>query len=283
MLHSGGKFFVEGSRGSTGAVPAGEFDVPVFQEKGGGVTPDLIASAAALLVLIVVHALAGSLARIGARPRSGWLSAAGGVAVGFVFLELLPSLAQAQEAVRPQLHGLLGFAERHLWLVAAASLTLFYGLETLAARSRRAQRDRGRGDETHPRVFWLHMASFGLYNVLIGYLLATREVEGWLAVALYTAAMGLHVLVVDVGLRSHHKALYARYGRWLLVSLLALGWLVGHLMPLPELAVAVLVAFVAGGIVLNVMKEELPGERESRFSAFLLGGTIAAVLLLAAG
>jgi zinc transporter ZupT len=247
------------------------------------VSHELIASAAALLLLIAVHALAGPLHQAAVKPRSGWLSVAGGVAVSFVFLELLPILAQAQDAVRPQLRGLLGFAERHLYLVAAASLTLFYGLESLAARSRRAQRQQGREDETHPGVFWLHMASFGLYNVLIGYLLATREVEGWSAVALYTAAMGLHVLVVDVGLRSHHKSLYSRYGRWLLIALLALGWLAGHLAPLPELVVAVLVAFVAGGMVLNVMKEELPEEQESRFSAFLLGAVLAALLLLAAG
>lgn len=38
---------------------------------------------------------------------------------------------------------------------------------------------------------------------------------------------------------------------------------------------------MAGGIVLNVLKEELPAERESRFSAFVLSaGGYAAILLL---
>ena len=32
-----------------------------------------------------------------------------------------------------------------------------------------------------------------------------------------------------------------------------------------------LFALLAGGVVLNVMKEELPEERKSRFGAFLLG------------
>ena len=49
---------------------------------------------------------------------------------------------------------------------------------------------------------------------------------------------------------------------------------------IPEVAIAVLVAFLAGGVVLNVLKKELPEERESRFWAFALGATLYAALLL---
>jgi hypothetical protein len=45
--------------------------------------------------------------------------------------------------------------------------------------------------------------------------------------------------------------------------------------------VSLLLAFVAGGIVLNVLKEELPRERESRFWAFAFGAAFYSVLLLA--
>lgn len=38
---------------------------------------------------------------------------------------------------------------------------------------------------------------------------------------------------------------------------------------------------MAEGVVLSVLKEELPEERRSRFSAFLLGAGAYAVLLLA--
>ena len=49
-----------------------------------------------------------------------------------------------------------------------------------------------------------------------------------------------------------------------------------------EAALAVLFAFLAGGVVLNVLKEELPEERQSRFWAFALGASAyAAILLLA--
>jgi hypothetical protein len=41
-----------------------------------------------------------------------------------------------------------------------------------------------------------------------------------------------------------------------------------------------LFAFLAGGVVLNVLKEELPEERESRFWAFALGAASYTALLL---
>ncbi len=45
--------------------------------------------------------------------------------------------------------------------------------------------------------------------------------------------------------------------------------------------IAVLIAFLAGGIIRNVLKEEVPEERESRFSAFAVGATAYAAILLA--
>jgi len=48
-----------------------------------------------------------------------------------------------------------------------------------------------------------------------------------------------------------------------------------------ELPLALLFAFLAGGIVLNVLKKSYPLERVRRFSAFLLGaGGYATILLL---
>jgi hypothetical protein len=48
----------------------------------------------------------------------------------------------------------------------------------------------------------------------------------------------------------------------------------------PGAGFATMFAFLAGGIILNVLKEELPEERESRFSAFTAGTAAYAALLL---
>ena len=54
----------------------------------------------------------------------------------------------------------------------------------------------------------------------------------------------------------------------------------GLLFEVSEAAIAVLFGFLAGGVIMNVLKEELPEERESRFWAFALGAAAYAAILL---
>ncbi len=66
----------------------------------------------------------------------------------------------------------------------------------------------------------------------------------------------------------------------MLAAAIFLGWLLGLLTAISEAALAVLLAFLAGAVILNVLKEELPEERESRFWAFALGAGMYTALLL---
>ena len=93
--------------------------------------------------------------------------------------------------------------------------------------------------------------------------------------------MALHFVVNDFGLREHHKKMYDHTGRWILAAAVVTGWVIGVGIELSQAAIAVLFAFLAGGVVLNVLKEELPEERESRFWAFAVGALGYAALLLA--
>jgi hypothetical protein len=63
-------------------------------------------------------------------------------------------------------------------------------------------------------------------------------------------------------------------------SLLA-GWLLALSAELPEATVGLATGFLGGAVVLNVLKEELPEERDSRLGAFLLGAGASALPLLA--
>lgn len=227
------------------------------------------------LALAVIHVFAGKLRFLDVIPRSAWLSAASGASVAYVFMHLLPELATGQET----LAGLvpLEFLETHVWLVALLGLAVFYGLERAALSSREKEAD----DATEPGVFWLHIASFGLYNVLIGYLLLHREVMTTAALLLFGTAMGLHFFVNDYGLRQHHKHRYHRTGRWVLAVAVLGGWALGAVTEVGEALLVVLIAFLGGGVILNVLKEELPEERKSRFWPFALGAAAYTVLLLA--
>ena len=236
----------------------------------------------ALLVagLAVVHLFSGKLRFLDGTPRSIWLSVAGGISVAYVFVHLLPDLAEEQRAVREVLGESFNFLEYHVYLVALVGLAAFYGLERVAKTSRRRQRRAGNEDSAGRSVFWLHIASFALYNALIGYLILHREEPGFQSLMLFAFAMGVHFVVNDFGLREDHRGAYERVGRWFLAAAVIGGWTVGLFFEFSETALAVLFAFLAGGVIMNVLKEELPEERESRFWAFALGALGYTALLL---
>lgn len=131
------------------------------------------ASLAAAVALALVHLGAGKLRFLEGALRSAWLSAAGGVSVAYVFVHLLPELAEAQETIRRAVGGGLVFLEHHVHVVSLLGLGVFYGLERLAVGSRRRRREAGGEDRIGAAVFWLYIVSFAVYNPLIGYLLAT--------------------------------------------------------------------------------------------------------------
>jgi hypothetical protein len=236
------------------------------------------------VVLALVHVFGGALRFLRVTPRSRWLSAASGVSVAYVFVHILPDLAQSQEAIGRAAERALGFAEHHVYLIALAGMMAFYGLERLAKRSRAAAAALGgRGDvATAPGVFWIHVSSFAGYNALIGYLLLHRERPGAASLLFYFAAMATHFLVNDFGLRQDHKARYDHYGRWLLAAAVLLGWAAGAATDVGRAVIAVPFSFLAGGVILNVLKEELPEERGSNFWAFAAGAVAYAALLLGA-
>jgi len=238
-----------------------------------------LASLGAALVLAVVHLLAGKLRFLEGVPRSRWLSAAGGISVAYVFAHLLPELAEGQRRIEDEAGGVLPFLEDHVYLVALLSLGLFYGVERNSLVSRCAHQSRHGDDRTGGAAFWLSIASFAVYNALIGYLLVRGEAETARTLLLFTVALGVHFVVNDFGLREHHKDAYHRLGRWLLAAGVLAGWLAGELTEISAAVLALVLAFIAGGVVLNVMKEELPGERRARFWAFALAAVAYASLL----
>jgi hypothetical protein len=194
----------------------------------------------ALLALVLaaglagVHLLSGRLQVLGISPRSRWLSAAGGVSVAYVFVHLLPDLADEQETIREATGDSFSFLEYHVYLVALVGLAAFYGLERAAKVSRVKERSAGREDSTGGGVFWLHTASFTVYNALIGYLLLHREDPGPGALVLFAFAMGVHFVVNDYGLRYDHKGAYDRMGRWVLAAAILAGWVGGSLSRSPR-------------------------------------------------
>ena len=176
--------------------------------------------------LAAVHLFSGGLSFLDGVPRSRWLSVAGGVSVAYVFVHLLPELAENQEVIAETVDesfAFLAFFEDHVYLVALLGLAIFYGLERAAKESRRRQPGSAEKASASAGVFWIHIASFSFYNAVIGYLLVHREGS----LIFFFVAMALHFVVNDRSLREHHRGLYHKMGRWLLAGAVVVGWVLG--------------------------------------------------------
>jgi len=131
-------------------------------------------------------------------------------------------------------------------------------------------------------VFWLQLAGYAAYSALIGYLVIERAERGVFPLVAYTFAMAVHFLIVDHALEEEHGRAYAVRGRRLLATSVLVGWLIGVVTPLSEVAVARLFAVLAGGIVLTSLRAELPDDREGRFWPFCFGAVVFATALIVA-
>lgn len=237
-----------------------------------------------VLILLALHGWGGRLVFLRYIPRSPALSVAGGVATAYVFGHILPELRRLSETIRQSLGEHLPFLDHHSYLVAMLGFILFYGIEKAAVFSRDRQRQVGGGEEVEPEqtVFWLHTISFAVYNALIGYLLLHLEEQTTVNMYLFTIAIGLHLLVNDFSLCNHYRKRYERVGRWVLIAGLLVGVAVSLLLDLPERFISPIYAFLAGGIILNSIKEEIPEQNRSRFWAFAAGAIGYMLILIVA-
>ena len=234
-----------------------------------------------LLAVVVFAAifLGGGVLHARCSPRTA-ISLGAGVSTAYVFVHLLPELSEAGEAfVEATAHMNLPLPELRVYGAALAGFLVFYGLEHLVTWSRESAAGRGDDREAPPAVVRLHIGGFAAYVGLVSYLMV-RGVTGRPApIALYAVAMGLHFLGVDHALHREHGAAYDRAGRFVMAGAALAGWGVGALFELPRPAVITGLGIVSGGVVMNGMVMELPGEKDGRFWAFVVGAVSYAGLL----
>lgn len=242
--------------------------------------PIVVLTFAMALGFAAVHLFVGNLAFLDVVPRSRWLSFAGGVAVGYVFLHIMPELGAHGAAFAASTGFAPPVAEAMVYALALAGLALFYGTERAIVVSRGERRTSEGRDRPAHGMFRLHIGASALLIFIIAYLLNHREDESLPGLALYFGAMVLHFATADYGTRNHHPELYHRQGRWILAAATLAGWAAGLTFALPALVVGSMFAFVGGGIVLVVLKEELPEERRSYFLPFLGGAALYAALAI---
>lgn len=225
------------------------------------------------VALAIVHLLGGGFRFEDTSHRRRFLSASGGASVAYVFVLLLPEVSEAA-LVAGELREEAFLAEQLVYLVALSGFVSAYGVEVFVVHRT------DRNAESSSLVYRVHVAVFSLYSGLIAYLLFHQEVTGVLNLFFYAVAMALHFGVTDYGLSQHHGDDFERAGRWVLAVATLLGGATGYLTSIDRLAITTLFGFLAGTIVLNVIKEELPDLDQSRFAAFAGGATAYTLVLL---
>lgn len=264
-----------------------------------------------LFIMVLAHLFASFFTHIHILPGSFVISLFGGISSAYVFIDLLPTIFEYQTIVYNE-HDLF-LREQILFLCVFAGFVVFYVLEVLARKSRRnvdekieskTKQKRHRHhlqcnakclrqvfcgkekeviqfEETPPIVFWIHIIPFTAKNFLIGFIFVQQVAEhGLLEAYLYCFATTVHVFVVDFSLYTHHRKLYQYFGRFALVSALGMGYIISVFFPPTWLLILyILESILAGAMILNIIKEELPEERESNVFAFLIGATTYTILL----
>jgi hypothetical protein len=229
------------------------------------------------IVLLASAFIAARLCRrFTVRIKRRWAALSAGVAMAYVFVNVLPELEEHRAIVAKTAAGALLDAERNIYLWALAGFVAFAGLGRVRFARQRSGDQKGRAGI----AYWGTMAGWSIYMVLIGYLLLHREDASLLSLGLFVLAMGLHIFMLDNELTERYEDLYEPWGRRLLFSCLLLGWALGMGDALPDSITSRLFAFVVGGVVITSAHEELPIEENGRFVWFAGGAASYATLLL---
>lgn len=230
---------------------------------------------AAALLLAFVHQWALYLHLNTGERRKYWFALADGVSITYIFLQLLPEISHllhetSEHHDRTYMFGggadtILGWMEHHPFFPLLVGFTSFYGLEKWIEKS---SPKKPSTDQINLSVhFWVHIVGLSLYKVLLGYLL-TRT-DGWISLGVFTVAMGLHFLVMDVHLLEMHQRAYTLFGRWALIAAFMTGWGIGTQVAISPPLLALLLSFVAGSAVLMIIQDEFSDNHPTCFPVFV--------------
>ncbi len=224
-----------------------------------------------VVLFAAVHLFAERTQNLSLSFRSKLLSLGGGVAIAYVFVDLLPKLAKSDLIVQAALSGIFPYFERHVYVMALIGFLLFF----IVGRSHTFLGGKG--------SFWLSLLSYGLFNFLVGYAVVDKDNPEVRPLAFFTIAIALHYFVNDFSMSQAHGKEYDKFGKYFLVLCLFLGWFTGNWIVLSQTAIALVSAFIGGGVIMNVTRHELPEGNPNSLTTFVLSAVLYTAILLTIG
>jgi len=223
---------------------------------------DLLAIAAALLLVFVAMGAARLLGRVPPSRAQGVSSFAGGVSLSFVLLELFVELAEGSSE---EIHHILRAGPEPVHTIAllmlAGAVATFAGHVYVARYAER------------PHGYLLILAPNAAYSALVGAALVEEGHESFRGFVVFWLAMAVHLGIV------HHRFAKefpqdVRHARVVLGAGLLGGAIVWAVIGPPAGIFHLLLAVVAGSTLLGIFREEIPAPQYARVPAFLAGAAV---------
>lgn len=227
-----------------------------------------LAAFAGSLALAGAHALAPLVMRLPQRHLARLHSFSGGAGLAYVFLYLLYELARFGA---PMIHAVLPLGPEPLetlFILLLAALLANYLLQV------RLQATPSTVDD-----YIGFATSFLVYNFLAGCGLVEEASGGALNLVFYVAALGLHLLFNDLFLA--HLGAATHHWRWraALAAMPAIGCALAAAGAVPAGVQYAMLAVIAGGTVINVLRHELPSPESVLVAPFVAGALVYAGLI----
>ena len=232
---------------------------------------ELYGSLAATFALCAVHISVKHWRFLDGPRRHLWLSVAAGTALAYVFTYLLPKLAVIQQEIVELQGPFSGFLRQQAYLLALIGLLTLFAVDKAAARM---------PPETKlelTRGLLVQVVIYGAYSVQLGYLLASFRQPDLATYVLAAVILGAHLMGIDHHISHRHPIAFSAVLRWIFVACCIAGWAIGAFTERLEYAVMLSNTFVAGGIIVIAIREELRDQHSKLLPFF------AAVVLASAG
>jgi hypothetical protein len=219
--------------------------------------------------MLAAAPLGSALNRLSDARLSAAKSFVGGASLAYVVVDLLVELAGAGAP----LHGALPIAptdDKSLFAVVLCGATAWYVAAALAPR---VGGERG--------GYLAYAVPHGVYRVTVGGALALEAEEGIVRLVLFAIPMLLHLTAVES--RFHHRFEREHHGlpRFALDVAPGLGALAWALFEIPDAALFIALAVVAGSTFVQIIQTELPSPELVRVRPFLLGVGVYSAMVVA--
>ncbi len=208
-----------------------------------------------------------------------WLSISAGTALAYVFAYLMPKLATIQGKLAPTADVSVGFLRQHAYLLALAGLLTYFGLNRITAAGPSQVTDER---VFHNRVVLLQLIGYCLYSAQLGYLVTELAQPGFASYTLVTVILCFHLMGINHHLHHTYPVAYLGLLRYAYTAALFCGWLAGVMTANVGLFIMLTTTFVAGGIIITALREELPKEGETHSIAFYISVVLSSAAILAA-